>query len=166
MSFRGWATWDSAEQNQELEDAWPHLSFWLWSITQHVAEAGKERNGERLRPPIILLGTKMGDQKINELELDDKIQELMLRVPDFRKQLQRGPKHRTGDALKSKWLFPLEAFPQKEVKEWQRCTEDLREAIERLAFQMVTPREEYPQELADTCSRFAKRFERHPTHTC
>ena len=95
----------------------------------------------------------MGDQKIQESELDVKIEELMLRVPDLRKQLQKGPKRRTDDAANSKWLFPMEAFPREEQAEmWQRCLENLREAIERLAFQMVTPREEYPKEPADTRS--------------
>ena len=139
-------------RSQELEYAWPHLSFWLWSITQHVAEAGSEQNGERIQPPLLLVGTKMGDQKIKEPELDLKIEELMLRVPDLRKQLQKGPKRRTDDAANSKWLFPTEAFPQKEVEKWKRCTENLREAIERLAFQMVTPREEYPKESIDARS--------------
>ena len=99
-----------------------------------------------MQPPILFVGTKMGDQKIKETDLDDKIEKLMARVPDLRTQLQKGPKHRTGDPANSKWLFPMEAFPQEEEERWQRCTENLREAIERLAFQMVAPREEYPKE--------------------
>ena len=89
----------------------------------------------------------MGDQKIKESDLDDKIEELMVRVPDLRTQLQKGPKHRIGNPANSKWLFPMEAFPQEEEEKWQRCTENLREAIERLAFQMVAPREECPKEF-------------------
>ncbi|CAK9068070.1 Protein NLRC3, partial [Durusdinium trenchii] len=135
------------DMSGDIEEEWSHLSFWLWAIAQYAKATSPRKDAADTRPkapnpPILLVGTKMGNQKIKESELQKRVEGLLQRVPQLKQQLQPGP--RLSDESRCSWLFPVENKPTKEnVEHW---IAPLRERIQKIALQLVTPRDVWSDE--------------------
>ena len=117
------------DMSGDLEEEWPHLSFWLWAIAQYAKASGEKRH-QTPNPPILLVGTKMGKQRVKEAELQKKIEGLLEQVPQLKEQLQVGP--RSTDESRCSWLFPIENKPSN-LQDLEEYIGPLRDRIQKIA---------------------------------
>lgn len=121
----------------KMEAEWRHISFWLWAIAKFSAD-------HNAVPPVVLLGTKAGSKlKLDDLELQKRLEDLQKKIPHLKKQLQPHPMDITES--KCRWLFPVENKTEK-YEEWIR---PLRSHLERMALQFVTPRDIWTADRSD-----------------
>lgn len=119
----------------DLEGEWRQISFWLWAIAKSCAE-------QEAAPPIFLLGTHAGaprECKLDESELQNRLEELQKKIPSLTKQLQPRPAYFLQS--KCKWLLLVENSHDDNVT---IC--NLRDCLQRTAKQLVTHPDNWKEE--------------------
>ena len=113
----------------KMDEEWRHICFWLWAIGMF----SKKKNA---KPPILLLGTKAGEpRKLDELELQKRLDDLQEKVPWLKEQLQLHP-----NGLRNRncfWLFPIE----NKGTSSEAFIRPLRRHLQHMVLQFVTPRD-------------------------
>ncbi|CAE7037298.1 NLRC3 [Symbiodinium sp. CCMP2592] len=121
--------------SQQLDDAWRELQFWMWAIAQH-ADDDSDYDPTRkslAAPPVLLVATKWSKKRLDEQDLDSRVDSFLDYVPRLKSQLQAGPG--VSASCRSKWIYPVENFAEG-VETYIR---PLRERLNELTVDLLLP---------------------------
>ena len=119
----------------DIETEWRHIAFWMWSIARYSTD-------NNATPPILLVGTKAGaPQKLNESELQKRLEKLQKKVPILKEQLRPRPSTFADSACSC--LLQVE----NKSKTHEAWIHPLRAHLQRMALQFVTPRDIWISDL-------------------